>query len=155
MRTDEDVDSDGVGTAYDFVNRELTKAGYRVDGERGDKTVDAVTALFAVLDGQNLDLTARRAVAQLFSTLVEKDGDLGVEGTQRSTWKQFYLGTFPYLSTVRVKVDAYDTPAGRQHNGLTGIFVSAHAGRAYVQYSGRRDGSGHEHHPTKLEILIP
>lgn len=155
MRTDQGVDSgDVTGTDYSFVERELKSAGYLTDGERGEAAVKAVSALFGVLDGQELDLPDRRAFAQLFTSLVEKDGDLGNRAGPRSEWKQFYLGSFPYLSTVRVKVDAYDTPAGRRHNGLTGIFVSAHAGRAFVQYHGRRDGFGHEHHPTKLEILV-
>lgn len=154
MRTDKDVDSDGVGTDYSFIERELEKAGYLTNEERGSKTVEAVTALFAVLDGQSLDLVDRKIVAQLFASLTEKDGSLGVQTAgARAVWKQFYLGTYPYLSTVRVKVDAYDTPAGSRHNGLTGVFVAVRGGRALVQYHGRKDGSGHEHHPTKLEIL--
>jgi hypothetical protein len=141
------------GTDYGFVERELEKAGYLADGERGQRVTDAVTALFAVLDGQELDLDDRAAVSKLFASLVVRDGDLGNTAGPRSIWKQFYLGSFKYGATVRVKVDAYDTPAGSKHNGLTGTFVSVHAARARVQYHGRKDGSGHEHHPSKLEIL--
>lgn len=141
------------GTDYSFIKRELERAGYLTDEERGQRVGSAVNALFAVLDGQELDLLDRKTVAQLFSSLVEKDGDLGVKAGPRSAWKPFYLGSFPYGSTVRVRVDAYDTPAGARHNGLTGIFVTAHAGRAFVQYAGRKDGSGHEHAPAKLEVL--
>ncbi len=138
----------GSGTDYRFVERELEKAGYK------DSSIpDAVTALFAVLDGRGLDLKDRKAVAQLFASLVAKDGDLGNKAGPRSVWRQFYLGTFPYQTTVRVKPDAYDTPAGSRHNGLTGTFASARAGRAMVQYHGRHDGSGHEHAPDKLEVL--
>lgn len=136
------------GSDYSFIDRELEKAGYK------DNSIpDAVLALFAVLDGRGLDLKDRKAVAQLFSTLVGKDGELGNKAGPRSVWRQFYLGTFPYQTTVRVKPDAYDTPAGRRHNGLTGIFASARAGRVLVQYHGRHDGSGHEHAPDKLEVL--
>jgi hypothetical protein len=138
-----------VGTDYSFVQRELENAGYRSE----DGITAAVEALFATLDGAELDLLKRRAAAQLFTSLVEKDGSLGTKAGPRSQWKQFYLGTFPYGSTVRVRTDAYETPSGARHNGLTGIFVSAHAGRAFVQYHGRKDGSGHEHHPSKLEVL--
>ena len=143
----------GVGTDYSFVERELQRGGYFTDEGTGTRLSDVVQALFATLDGGNLDLRDRKAVAQLFSTLVEKDGALGQTVGTRSTWKQFYLGTFQYGTTVRVKTDAYDTPAGKRHNGLTGTFVSAYAGRAYVQYHGRKDGSGHEHSPYKLEAL--
>jgi hypothetical protein len=146
--------SGGVGSDYRFVELELAKAGYLTDEERGDGVVEAVTALFAVLDGQDLDLEERRSVAQLFASLVEGDGSLGTKAGPRSQWKQFYLGSYPYGSTVRVKTDAYDTIAGKRHNGLTGIFVAARAGRATVQYHGRKDGSGHEHHYSKLEILV-
>lgn len=139
------------GTDYGFVERELEKAGYT--DERGEHVADSVTALFAVLDGRGLDLSDRKAVAQLFASLVAKDGSLGNKAGPRSVWKQFYLGTFPYRTTVRVKLDAYDTPGGQRHNGLTGEFASARAGRVLVQYHGRHDGSGHEHAPDKLEVL--
>ena len=139
------------GSDYAFIERELSAAGY---SKNKQQIPDAVAMLFAVLDSQELDPEDRRAAAQLFSSLVEKDGDLGNKAGPRSIWKPFYLGMFSYGVTVRVRTDAYDTPAGSRHNGLTGIFVSAHAGRALVQYHGRRDGSGHEHHPDRLEVLV-
>ena len=139
------------GTSYAFIERELSAAGYQADEQ---KIATTVLALFATLDGQETDPLARRAAAQLFASLVEKDGDLGNAAGPRSQWKQFYLGMFPYGSTVRIKTDAYDTPAGKRHNGLTGLFASVRAGRVLVQYHGRRDGSGHEHHPDNLEILV-
>lgn len=146
-------DYQAAGTDYSFIQREIESAGYHTEDGRGERISAALLALFATLDGQGLDLSDRRSVAQIFSTLVEQDGNLGTKAGPRSQWKQFYLGTFPYGSTVRVKPGAYATPAGSRHNGLTGTFVSARAGRAYVQYHGRHDGSGHEHSPTNLEIL--
>lgn len=139
------------GTDYSFVEQQLEKVGY---GDRTEAIAGAVVALFAVLDGRGLDLADRKAAAQLFATLVERDGELGAKGGPRSVWKQFHLGSFQYGCTVRVKPDAYpaDSP-GSRHNGLTGVFVSAYAGRAYVQYHGRKDGSGHEHSPKVLEVL--
>lgn len=141
------------GTDYGFVERELEKAGYFTDGERGTAAAAAVRALFAVLDGQELPLEERGVVARLFGHLAENDGSLGNQAGPRSEWKQFYLGVVPYGTTVRVKPDAYDTVTGKPHNGLTGTFVSARAGRCVIQYHGRVAGYGHEHHPSKVEIL--
>jgi len=139
------------GTDYSFIERELEKAGYYTDRERGTAASAAVLALFAVLDGQELSLEERGTVARLFASLAENDGSLGNQAGPRSEWKQFYLGVVPYGTTVRVKVDAYDTVTGSAHNGLTGTFTSAHSGRCYITYHGRP--GGHEHHPNKVEIL--
>lgn len=148
-----DAARNSVGTDYSFIKRELEKAGYFTDEERGDQVSDSVLALFAVLDGRELDRVDRETVARLFASLVEKDGNLGVRSGPRSEWKQLHLGEVPYGTTVRVKPDAYDTPAGSKHNGLTGTFAAARGGRVFIEYHGRVNGLGHEHHPDKVEYL--
>jgi hypothetical protein len=141
------------GTDYSFVERELRNAGYYTDEERGDRTVEAVSALLAVLDAQELDLNDRGAVSALFATLVWEDGELGNKAGPRSEWRQFHLGEVPYGTVLRVKPDAYDTVVGARHNGLTGVLTAVRAGRALVQYHGRAVHGGHEHHPSQLEYL--
>lgn len=142
------------GTDYSFVERELERGGYFTDVERGAALSASIIKLFETLDAAELDTEERDVAAKLFASLTEKDGDLGIRSTSRSEWKQFYLGENPYGCTIRVKPDAYDTIGGARHNGLVGTFAAARSGRCMIVYYGRNDGTGHEHHPSKLEVLL-
>jgi hypothetical protein len=142
------------GTDYSFVERELERGGYFTDVERGAALSASVIKLFETLDAADLDLEERDVAAKLFSSLVERDGDLGIRTSHRGEWKQFYLGQYQYGATVRVKTDAYDSLSGSRHNGLVGTFAATRAGRCMIVYYGRKDGTGHEHHPSKLEVLL-
>jgi len=142
------------GTDYSFVERELERGGYFTDVERGAALSASIIHLFETLDASELDEDEREVAAKLFASLVEKDGNLGIRANARSQWKQFYLGQYQYGATIRVKPDAYDTLAGSRHNGLVGVFAATRAGRCMIAYYGRKDGTGHEHHPSKLEVLL-
>ena len=141
------------GTDYTHVEQKLRAAGYFTDEAYGETIASSVLELFAVLDGQGLDLHDRETVASLFAALAKGDFELGDRATGRSEWHPFFLGDNAYGSVVRVRTDAYSTPVGRRHNGLTGVFTAAHGGRAYITYHGRRLGGAHEHAPDRLEVL--
>jgi len=142
------------GTDYSFVERELERGGYFTDVERGAALSASIIRMLETLDASELDVEEREVAVKLMAALVEKDGDLGIRATHRSEWRQFYLGQYQYGVTVRVKPDAYDTISGSRHNGLVGTFVAARAGRCMISYYGRKDGTGHEHHPSKLEVML-
>lgn len=142
-------------TDYEWVEDHLISLGYSDDVPENAAIRKTVLHLFNILDAQELPTEEdRQAAIRLFHSL-GVDSPKGPRYTEDSgyVWKQFRLGDTPLGSTVRVKKDAYDTEASRRHNGLVGTLAGTRGRRVLVQYIGRSEGLGHQHHELSLEYL--
>lgn len=138
-------------TNYDTVRDELSSRGYGEDSA----VSKAVLELLYILDSQELpDKGTKRLVVDQFHSLVANPNLLiSSMEKEEGVWGQFYLGSAPIGSIVRVKKYAYTSQPGSRFNGLVGRLVSGRAGRAVVRFIGHQDGIGHYLDPKYLEIL--
>lgn len=141
-------------TEREWAREQLRLAGYDTKNPSRVSISNSVELLFAELDQMNHTPESRRIVVELFSKLATGHAiaprqvqDVGAR------WVPFRLGNVPAGSTVRVKMDAYESAAGHTHNGMVGKLVAARGGYAVVQYSESSEGTGHRHAPDALEVL--
>lgn len=135
---------------YEQLSKSLSDSGYDTDS----KIVKAIMNLSYTLDASELSETDRSIVLQLFSVrglgqLQENPGRL----PESYKWSEFEIGNTRVGDVVRVRLDAYNTSSGSNHNSLVGIIESVYAGRVEVRYLGRYADIPQTHPREKLEIL--
>lgn len=140
---------------YSKIESQLNGLGYTDDNLDGLRIRESVLELFHTLDAQDLSRAQEAAVISLFENLVNGDrlsSEYASETGHQAHWEEFKIGETRPGATVRVRADAYEGSAAK-HNRLVGTLVAIRGGRAVVQYTGRNDGVGHNHHPEMLEVL--
>lgn len=74
------------------------------------------------------------------------------------TWVQAAPGQISKADYVRVRLDAYDGPAGLAHNGRTGRIAAIRGGDVHVMYDDSKGNLGNmptRHSPYTLERRVP
>jgi hypothetical protein len=135
---------------FDELSKSLEQAGYTSD----DQITKTVLNLAYTLDASGLSESERSIVLQLFSSRgLEQLQNLSGRIPSSYKWSDFEIGNTREGDVVRVRLDAYTTESGSQHNGLVGVIESVYAGRVTVRYYGRYADLPQVHPREKLEIL--
>lgn len=138
---------------HEYLIRQLELVGI---GERAEdaRIMLAMEMLAYTLDAQELTESERSIVLQLFSkTGLEQLQDVSGKVQASKRWSEFEIGNTTYGDIVRVKLNAYDTPSGSEHNGLVGKVESVSHGRVGVRYIGRYADQLQIHPRGNLEVL--
>jgi hypothetical protein len=135
---------------FEELSKSLETAGYSADSE----IAKTILNLAYTLDASELSESDRSIVLQLFSSRgLEQLQNLSGRIPSSYRWSEFEIGNTREGDVVRVRLDAYTTENGSQHNGLVGVIESVYAGRVTVRYYGRYADLPQIHPREKLEIL--
>lgn len=135
---------------YDKLVKSLVDTGY----DENSDLVKTVKNLSYTLDASELPEQERSIVLQLFSSRgLEQLQNFSGQLPESYRWSEFEIGNTRVGDTVRVRLDAYTTAKGSQHNGLVGVIKSVYGGRVEVEYVGRYADIPQTHPREKLEIL--
>lgn len=132
---------------YLELRNKFASLGYRIE------MVNALVSMAVTLDKYELSDQEKETIFELIShTGRDRIRDLP-DKVLDGKWEPFNYGNVQKGDFVRVKLDAYDSESGAEHNGLVGTLVHMAGHRCSVEYLGEATGKSIKHSMDSLESL--